>query len=247
VYRRSLLLALAFVGWARPAEAYRPFDGTDGGVAGLGELELEVGTLGYLRARDGSTYFGPSQVINFGPVRRVELVLEGRPLVPAFQATGPRFALVDTTASVKGVLREGVLQDRAGPSIALELNALLPTFHAEAGAGASAALIVSERVAFSMLHLNLELQRSRAEHADVIADLIAEGPALFAHTRPVAELSFEHEFSVAGTWAALLGFIAQVSESFAPDAAVRFAVSGPSRLLEIRGGFTWDIALVPGS
>ena len=244
--RRSVLLALGLVAWASEARAYRPFDGTDADVAKPGELELEVGTLGYLHTREG-TYVAPVQVINYGPIERVELVFAARPSVPAFRADGPSFALLDTTASVKTVLRKGVLQELTGPSVALELDALLPTLHGEPGAGAGADLIVSERLGFSTLHLNLEATRTRAKNADLEADLIAEGPPLVAQARPVVELSYEHEFSVASTAAALVGFIDEISESFAPDAAFRFATSGQERVFELRGGFTWDIALVRGA
>lgn len=236
------MVALAFVAWARPASAYRPFDGTDADVAARGELELEIGTLGYVHTRDG-TYFAPVQVLNYGPVERVELVLAGQPSVPAFRAEGARFALLDPEASVKVVLREGVLQDHAGPSIALELDALLPTVNGEPGAGGGGDLILSQRLGPVLGHLNLEAFRSRAKNADLVADLILEGPALFARARPVAELSFEHEASLASTSAALLGFIADVSEAFALDAAGRFAASDGARAYEVRGGFTWSIDL----
>ena len=238
-----MAFAFALVASTRPAFAYRPFDGTDADVAKRGELELEVGTLGYLHGRDGAAV-APMQVINFGPAPRVELVLGGRPFIPAYRATGDRFALVDTSASIKSVLREGVLQDKRGPSVALELDAFLPTINGEPGWGAGAALIISERVSVLTLHLNLQLARTRAENADGIADLIAEGPELFARTRPVAEVSLEHEFSATTTAAALVGFIAQVSEGFSFDAATRFAASGRDRVLEIRGGFTCDIDLL---
>ncbi len=243
VRRPAVLVALALLASTRPAFAYRPFDGTDAEVAKRGELELEVGTLGYLHGRDGSAV-APMQVVNFGPAPRVELVLGGRPFVPAYGAAGDRLALVDTSASIKSVLREGVLQDARGPSIALELAVLLPTINGDPGWGAGAALIISERVSVLTLHLNLQLTRTRAENADGVADLIAEGPPLFADTRPVAELSLEHEFTATTTAAALVGFISQVSERFSLDAATRFAASGRDRVFEIRGGFTCDIDLL---
>jgi len=243
VRRLAVLVAFGLMASTRTALAYRPFDGTDADVAKRGELELEIGTVGYLHGRDG-TAVAPVQVVNFGPTDRVELVLAGRPFVPAYGAAGERFALVDTEASIKGVLREGVLQGRRGPSIALELGALLPTLNGEPGWGAAAALIVSERVSFLTLHLNVQATRTRAANADGIVDLIAEGPPIFARTRPVAELSLEHEFGVTRTAAALVGLISQVSERFALDGAARFAASGRDHVLEIRGGFTWDIDLL---
>lgn len=240
---RGVPFALALLGWTTTAAAYRPFDGTDADVAKRGELELEVGTLGYVHGRDGA-YVGPVQVLNYGPIDRVELVLGARPVVPAYRATSDRFALADTVASVKSVLREGVLQDARGPSIALELDAFLPTLNGEPGWGAGAALIISERVSFLTLHLNLQVARTRAENADGIADLILEGPPLLGRTRPVAELSFEHEFNARSTAVGLLGFISQVTERFSADIAARYALSGRDRTFELRGGFTCDIDLL---
>lgn len=242
--RCRFVLVLGLLAWARPAAAYRPFDGTDAAVAGRGELELELGTLGYWHAR-GSTYLAPVQVINYGLVKRVELVLAGRPVVPAYRAESARFALDETEVSVKSVLREGALQDAPGPSVALELGTLLPTLHGEPGAGAWAAVIVSERLRFATLHLNVEGARTRAKNADFVLDVIAEGRPLLAGARPVAELSFEREFTADSTLGVLVGFIAEVSERFDLDAATRFARSGHDRLFEIRGGFTWALELVP--
>ncbi len=46
----ACVLALLIVFASNDARAYRPFDGTDADVAAKGELELEIGPLGYLNA-----------------------------------------------------------------------------------------------------------------------------------------------------------------------------------------------------
>ena len=49
IYRRIALwvvIGILAAGWARPAAAYRPFDGTDAAVADLGEMEIEFQPLG---------------------------------------------------------------------------------------------------------------------------------------------------------------------------------------------------------
>jgi hypothetical protein len=50
----SALVGLCAMGWAVPAFAYRPFDGTDAAVADLGEVEIEFQPAGAFRAA-GST------------------------------------------------------------------------------------------------------------------------------------------------------------------------------------------------
>ena len=42
----SALVGLCAIGWAVPAFAYRPFDGTDAAVADFGEVEIEFQPIG---------------------------------------------------------------------------------------------------------------------------------------------------------------------------------------------------------
>lgn len=233
-------LALFFA--ARPAFAYRPFDGTDGSVAEYRTFELEAGALGYLR-EGSATYSTPSQVLNYGVIRRVELVLELHELMPSLGTPGPRFGLVDDGAFVKTVLVEGALQGKPGPSLALELGALLPTFHGEPGAGGSAALIGSVVLPCLTFHLNLEGARTRAANADFIVDGIVEGPALVAGARPVAELEYERELHAETRESALFGVIAPIRDTLALDAAARFGWLDDERVFEVRAGFTWAFAV----
>lgn len=59
-------------------------------------------------------------------------MLEGRHLVQLGESVAtPRFQVEDSALSVKSVLREGRLQDKAGPSVATEIGALLPTINGE--------------------------------------------------------------------------------------------------------------------
>jgi hypothetical protein len=225
-----------------PALAYRPFDGTDGSVAEYRTFELEAGMLGYLR--DGAaTYSTPSQILNYGALERVELVLELHERMPSLGTPGPRFGLVDDGAFVKTVLLEGALQGKPGPSLALEVGALLPAIHAEPGAGASAALIGSVVLPLVRFHLNLEAARTRDEKAALIADGILEGPALVGRARPVAEFVYEREIHAETLESALLGFIEPLSETFALDGAARLGWRDAERLFEVRAGFTWSFAV----
>jgi hypothetical protein len=68
--RRSVLLAIVMAmtgGLPRSARAYRPFDQTDAGVAETGDVELELGPVGYLHDPTGSTYI-PGIILNYGVV-----------------------------------------------------------------------------------------------------------------------------------------------------------------------------------
>src|SRR5690348_13709522 len=64
--------------WSAQAWAYRPFDSTDAEVAKPGELEFEIGPVGYLVAEGERFLVAPAIIGNAGLVDRVELVLEGR-------------------------------------------------------------------------------------------------------------------------------------------------------------------------
>src|SRR6478752_1656348 len=57
----GLVVGLCAAGWALPAAAYRPFDGTDAAVADVGEVEVELQPLGAARA--GGTTRGLSDTI----------------------------------------------------------------------------------------------------------------------------------------------------------------------------------------
>lgn len=241
-FAAALAPALAVLLVSSRARAYRPFDGTDGSVAEYRTFELEAGTLGYLR--DGTkTYSTPSQILNYGVVERVELVLELHERMPSLGTPGPRLGLVDDGAFVKTVLVEGALQGKKGPSLALEVGALLPTVHGEPGAGASAALIGSVVAPFLKFHLNLEAARTRAENADFVLDGIFEGPDVVWRARPVAELIYEREIHAETLASALLGFIDPLNEAFALDGAVGLGSRDRERLFEVRAGFTWSFAV----
>jgi hypothetical protein len=238
----SFAPALALFCVSFPARAYRPFDGTDASVAEYRTFELEAGMLGYLRA-GAATYSAPSQILNYGAFERVELVLELHERMPSLGTAGPRWAVVDDGAFLKTVLVEGALQGKRGPSLALEVGALLPTVRGEPGAGASAALIGSVVLPVVKVHLNLEAARTRAEHVDLIVDGILEGPALVGRARPVAELIYDRELDAETLESALLGFIDPVSDAFALDGAARLGWLDGARLFEARAGFTWSFSL----
>ena len=75
------------------------------------------------------------------------------------------------------MLRDGVLQEKPGPSIATEFGVLLPGVHDERGTGASLADIISQRWVWGTVNFNAAAALAREQHADYFLDAIIEGRA----------------------------------------------------------------------
>lgn len=236
-----LPLALA-VAWPLAATAYRPFDGTDAAVAAKGRFELEAGPLGYLAEGGDRALVAPSVVLNWGLADRLEVVLEGQHLVRLGSAIGARQRVEDAALSLKGVLREGSLQERSGPSVATEVAALLPTLRGEQGAGAEWALVVSQRWPDLTVHLNGAAAWTRAHEPAASADVILEGPDAWT-VRPVAEARVERERSAPTTVSGLVGAIWRVRDALSLDAGLREARAGGVGTTEVRLGLTWGFGV----
>src|SRR5215475_9080069 len=71
-----ILIAPSFL--ASPAQAYRPFEGTDAAVAKKGEMEIELQPAGPLRDESGTKLLAPVTVINYGLSEDWEAVFEGQ-------------------------------------------------------------------------------------------------------------------------------------------------------------------------
>src|SRR5947207_8870058 len=109
---RRLNLALAMlsagIGLASPAFAYRPFDGTDGDVADVGEFELEMGPAQFLSTSEGRYLMAPAAVLNLGVAPGFELVVDFKDFVAVQPVAGqPRMRLVDMDVFLKSILRRG--------------------------------------------------------------------------------------------------------------------------------------------
>lgn len=235
---RILLLSLA-AAWPLAASAYRPFNSTDAAVAAKGELELELGPLGYLAQGPDKTLVAPSLVLNWGFADGWEVVLEGRHLVRlGSDLLGPRQSVDDTAFALKGVLREGSLQEKAGPSVATEISALLPTVHGDPGAGAEGALIVSQRWPDLTVHATGAASWTRAHEPGLSGAVILEGHDAWA-VRPVAEVLVEGERHEPVTVSGLVGAIWRISDALSFDAGLRLAHAGDTTTTELRLGLTW--------
>ena len=150
-----LLVSVPIIGWSGISFAYRPFDSTDAAVAAARQLEVEFGPVQFRRSNEEQTVIAPAYVLNFGFAKDWELVLEGRREHSLPPADDTRARFVGDALFLKGVLREGALQDKSGPSVAVEFGPLLPGLHDEQGWGASWVGIVSQRWSGGTIHFNL--------------------------------------------------------------------------------------------
>lgn len=223
------------------AWAYRPFDLTDAEVAPPREFELELGPFAAVRTA-GETSYAPGFVLNYGLMRRIELVAEDHNRIPFGGADTLPAAQTEPSILVKGILREGVLQEQTGPSVALEVGVLLPVLPDPAGYGASTALIVSGRWPTTTIHVNAQVDLSREHHLDVLGGAIVEGPHNW-RVRPVGEAYVEHEGEGGTILSALGGAIWQLGEDLSFDAAARAARQDARAVVELRLGLTWAFAL----
>jgi hypothetical protein len=236
-----VVAALAAILPTEPTWAYRPFDGTDSSVADLGALEVELGPAGYLRQGATHTLIAPATRLNYGFAQDWETVLESD-WSHGLSAGSGGSSLVNML-SAKHVLRDGFLQDKAGPSVASELAVLLPgTAAGENGIGGSLSGIVSEQWGWLRVHLNVVATVTRQQHGDLFIGTIFEGPQDWA-VRPVAEVFHEREYGGAATTSGLVGAIWAVKDSLAVDAALRHAWSEGHTADEVRLGVTFSFGL----
>ena len=218
-----------------PASAYRPFDGTDAAVADKDKFEIELQPAGLLKDASGKMLIAPAARFNYGYMENWEAVLEGQfenPLSPS----GPA-SLRAAGAFLKGVLREGSLQDKTGPSVATEFGVLLPDNRGPSQFGASLAGIVSQRWDWGAIHLNGVAELTREQRADLFAGVIIEGPQKWT-VRPVAEVFYEKEFGKSETVSGLVGLIWQVREDLSFDLGLRHALTDGHPVNELRAGMT---------
>jgi hypothetical protein len=244
-HRNALLAAPIALGlvWPSSARAYRPFNSTDAAVASRGELELELGPLGFVKEGVDRSLVIPSAVLNWGFAQRLELVLEGRYFVQlGDESSTPRSSLEDDALSVKWVLREGVLQEKAGPSIASETGLLLPEINGESGVGVQEAIIVSQRWPDLTVHLNGALAWTRAHRPGFFGGVIFEVHDAWT-VRPVAEVFVEGERHVPTTVSGLVGAIWRLREGLSLDGGLRVARAGGVNTTEIRAGLTWAFSV----
>ena len=238
-YRAISTAAACFVviAWSAAAHAYRPFDGTDADVAEPGIIEIELGPLTYVDTPDGRVLEAPALTVNAGLSRRWEWVIDA---TRATQRTAAaETTTIESAALIKGILREGSLQDAEGWSIATEFGVLLPTHNMDDSYGASVGLIGSMQGQRATLHLNTALARNRDGINELFGSIIVEG-VTDGPLRPVAELTFEAEDGMdSHALGGLLGAICERGDTLSFDIAVRAIRAASAWSYEGRIGFTW--------
>ncbi len=227
--------------WCGNASAFRPFDGTDAAIVEPDKVEIELGPAEYVRQGDERMLIAPNVRLNYGFAKGWEAVLEGQ-TTHGLSASARRTSQIENAFFLKGVLREGALQDQPGPSIATEFGVLLPGINDQHGAGGSIAGIVSQRWEPIALHLSAAAAVTRQQHADLFLSTILEGPHDWP-VRPVAEVAYERDFGRVETKSALIGAIWQVRDDLAVDVGLRGGRINDRPLGEIRAGLTFSFAV----
>src|SRR5215813_14159261 len=148
--------------WSASASGYRPFVSTDAAVADPKEIEIELGYFTLERKKDENTFVIPRAVLNYGLFRNWEAVAE----FAIQRAPDAELDVIDPAISLKGVLREGVLQDKDGFGFAVEASALLPSSEKGEGRfGFEGIGILSDKLGPFTFHLNggLGVERSTGD------------------------------------------------------------------------------------
>ena len=228
----ATVICICLAGWVTPAAAYRPFDGTDAAVAPVGEVEIELQPTGVLRA--GSTSALSEAIFNYGFAERWEFVLQGTAQTLP-EGAGP--ISVPNAAFLKYVVQPGVLQDKPGPSIAMEFGPLLPP-SGGSGVGLSWTGIVSQRWEWGTVHLNMETNLTPDQHGELFFDAIIEGPNQWK-VRPVFEIYSDSVVNQSQTFSALVGAIWQARDNLAFDVGLRYALVNGQPVNEVRACVTF--------
>ena len=220
------------------AWAYRPFVSTDAAVADPKEVEIELGYFNLERTHRANTISTPHVVLNYGVAKNLELVAEFNLVV------SPDVEVTDPSVSLKGVLKEGVLQDKPGVSVAVEAGPLLPTtLPREHGVGFEAVGIVSGKLAPVTLHVNGGGGLDRGGQLFGIWGVIGELP-LHSKVRLVGEVNGETTQGERPNNSALLGVIWQpTSKNLFLDAGVRRGVSDAAPDWQFTIGLTFGFSL----
>ena len=193
---------------------------TDAAVADQREVEIELGYFDLDRSRGENTISTPHVVVNYGVAKNLELVAEFNLQV------SPDVEVTDPSVSLKGVLKEGVLQEKPGVSVAVEAGPLLPsTLPRERRVGFEAAGIVSGKLSLVTLHLNGGGGLDRNGRLFGIWGVIGELP-LHSKLRLVGEVNGESTQGERPNNSALLGLIWQPTlKNLFLDAGVRHGIS----------------------
>jgi hypothetical protein len=227
VRNKVLIVAVGtcVLAWSSPASAYRPFVSTDAAVAEPKEIEVELGYFTLDRTKDENTFIIPRTVLNYGLFKNWEGVAE----FAIHRAPDATLDVIDPALSLKGVLKEGVLQEKDGFGLAVEASALLPsTEKGQDRFGFEAIGILSDKLGPFTFHLNagLGIERSTGDLVGIWG-LIGELPVA-SGVRLVGEVNGEKPRREDQRDSALLGVIWQPwsEKNLWLDAGIRRSFTG---------------------
>ncbi len=186
--------------------AYRPFISTDAAVADPKEVEIEFGYFTLEREKGESSFIIPRVVINYGLLKNWEAVGE----FAVRRSPDGEVNIIDPALFIKGVLKEGVLQDKEGIGIAVEVGPLLPsTEKGERNFGFEGIGILTDKLGPFIFHLDagLGVERSTGDLVGIWG-VIGELPVTKA-LRVVGEVNGEKPRREEQRDSALLGLIWQ--------------------------------------
>jgi hypothetical protein len=242
---RSIAFALSPIFWVlafhNSAWGYRPFVSTDAAVADVKEVEVEFGYFNLERAKGKNNFIISTVVVNYGFMPRVEVVGEFAVEEPAHVRT----RIKDAGLSLKAIVKEGVLQEKSGPSLAIEAGPLFPsTVGDEKKFGFRGLGILSDRLASLTYHLNLGGGVER-ENNNAFFDwgMIFEFP-ITNQLRLVAEVNGESVHRTPADTSGLFGFIweAPFHNTFV-DAGIRKGISRGASDWLFTTGLTFGFSL----
>jgi hypothetical protein len=221
--------------------AYRPFVSTDAAVADPSEVEVELGYFTLEQAMGEKSFTVPSLVLNYGLGRNLELVGE----MQIERDPAGAVDVIDPGISIKMVLKEGVLQEKQGVSIAVEAGPLLPsTRQGERGFGFEGIGVVSATVAPFTVHVNGGggIERTGARPFGIWG-VIGELP-VHSRFRLVGEMAGESTKGALPNNSALLGVIWQpVAANVFLDTGVRRGISRGAPDWQFTAGVTVGFSL----
>src|SRR6516225_7894502 len=113
-----LVVGTCVLAWSSSASAYRPFVSTDAAVADPKEIEIELGYFTLDRTKNENTFIIPRAVLNYGLFQNWEGVAE----FAIQRAPDATLDVIEPALSLKGVLKEGVLQEKDGFGLAVEAS-----------------------------------------------------------------------------------------------------------------------------
>jgi hypothetical protein len=219
-----LVLGASAIFGPPPAYAYRPFVSTDAAVVAQHETEIELGLLTVSRSQGSYEVLSPSLRLNYGLWKNWELVAEFENQVYS-QDTDRNWQVKNPGLFLKGILIEGLLQNKPGPGLATEFGILPPsTVKGESRMGAAGAFILSNNIKEWVYHLNLGLELDRVRQEPRLAwGVILEYPVTRSF-RLVGELNGFATARDAPENSGLIGFI-WLYRKIAFDFGIRFGLS----------------------